>query len=244
MHFKHLLLLLAGLNLLPSLYAQPASTATAPAADSTNLAAGTTPEAQLASLQLEMTNAYQRVLQIVNQRVTAYSRTPSLHASVYSPGWFHEGAAKPDFNNVDIRQSQDLHYANEKFVTSDLNPGIVFLGQDLEFNANTKWFYTNRSLPKHKLTEAQMLEVNRLYRIIGRCETAINQLQAPAAAETQPAKTDADGKSEVDTGTIIPGQQFEAIRKIPKQDRILYGGIAIGSLLLIVVVLRLFRRRT
>jgi hypothetical protein len=236
MHFKHLLLLLAGLSLLPSLCAQPASTNSA----STNQ----TPEAQLASLQLEMTNAYQRVLQIVNQPVKAYARTAGLRVSVYSPGWFHEGAARPDFNNVDIRQSQDLHYGSREYVTSDLNPNMVFLGQDLEFNANTKWFYTNRSLPKHKLTEAQMLEVNRLYRIIGRCETAINELQAPADTETQPAKTEADGKSEVDTGTIIPGQQFEAIRKIPKQDRILYGSIAIGSLLLIVVVLRLFRRRT
>jgi hypothetical protein len=237
MYFKHLLLLLAGLSLLPSLHAQPAATATAPAGDSTNPTTGTTPDAQLASLKLEMTNACQRVLQIVNQHVTAYARTQGLRVSTYSPGWFHEGAARPDFNNVDIRQSQDLHYANEKYVTSDLNPGIVFLGADLEFNAMTKWFYTNRSLPKHKLTEAQMLEVNRLYRIIGRCQTAINQLQAPAVTEAQPAKTEAD------TGTIIPGQQFEAIRKIPKQDRIFYGSIAIGSLLLIVVVLRLFRKR-
>jgi hypothetical protein len=236
MYFKQLLLLLAGLNLLPSLYAQPTSTDAASTA-STNAATGTTPEAQLASLQLEMTNAYQRVLQIVNQPVKAYARTAGLRASVFSPGWFHEGAARPDFNNVDIRQSQDLNYASHQYVTSDLNPNMVFLGQDLEFNANTKWFYTNRSLPKHKLTEAQMLEVNRLYRIIGRCETAINQLRPPAVAETQPAKTEADA------GTVIPSQQFEAIRKIPKQDRILYGSIAIGSLLLIVVVLRLFRRR-
>jgi hypothetical protein len=230
MHFKHLLLLLIALSLLSPLYAQLASTNSI---GSTNQ----TPEAQLASLQLEMTNAYQRVLQIVNQPIRAYARTPGLHVSVYSPGWFHEGAGKPDFNNVDIRQSQDLNYASHQYVTSDLNPNMVFLGQDLEFNANTKWFYTNRSLPKHKLTEAQMLEVNRLYRIIGRCETAINQLQPPAVTETQPAKTDAEA------GTIIPGQRFEAIRKIPKEDRILYGGIAIGALLLIVVVLRFFRSR-
>ena len=230
MHFKHLLLLVIVLSLLPSLYAQLASTNSA---GSTNQ----TPEAQLASFQLEMTNAYQRVLQIINQPVRAYARTPGLPVSVYSPGWFHEGASRPDFNNVDIRQSQDLNYAGHQYVTSDLNPNMVFLGQELEFNSATKWFYTNRSLPKHKLTEAQMLEVNRLYRIIGRCETAINQLQAPAVTETQPAKT------EPETGAIIPDQRFEAIRKIPQQDRILYGGIAIGSLLLIVILLRLFRKR-
>jgi hypothetical protein len=223
MYSKHLLLLLAILSLLPAVCAQPTSLSS----DSTNLA----------DLQLEMTNACQRVLQIVNQPVQAYARTPGLHVSTYSPGWYHPGAAKPDFDNVDVRQSQDLHYANEKYVTSDLNPSVVFLGQDLEFNANTKWFYTNRSLPKHKLTEAQMLEINRLYRIIARCETAIQQLQPLPVAQTQPAKTDAE------SGEVIPGQQFEALRKIPKKDRILYGSIGIGSLLLIVLALRLLRRR-
>ena len=122
MHFKHLLLLVIVLSLLPSLYAQLASTNSA---GSTNQ----TPEAQLASLQLEMTNACQRVLQIINQPVRAYARTPGLHVSVYSPGWFHEGASRPDFNNVDIRQSQDLNYAGHQYVTSDLNPNMVFLGQ-------------------------------------------------------------------------------------------------------------------
>ena len=31
----------------------------------------------------------------------------------------------------------------------------------------TKYFYTDRSVPKKKLTEEEMLEINRLYRIIG-----------------------------------------------------------------------------
>ena len=33
----------------------------------------------------------------------------------------------------------------------------------------TKIFYQDRSLPKKRLTEEEMLEINRLYRIIGRC---------------------------------------------------------------------------
>jgi len=55
-------------------------------------------------------------------------------------------------------------------VTSDVNPGVVFVGPELEFNSMTKYFYVDRSLPKKKLTEAEMLEINRLYRIIGTCE--------------------------------------------------------------------------
>ena len=43
----------------------------------------------------------------------------------------------------------------------------------------TKYFYTDRSVPKKKLTETEMLEINRLYRIIGRCEQQLVQLQAP-----------------------------------------------------------------
>jgi hypothetical protein len=49
-------------------------------------------------------------------------------------------------------------------------------------------------------------------------------------------------KTETSEGDIIPGQRFESIRKIPQQTRLLYGGIAIGVLVLLVVSLRLFRR--
>ena len=34
----------------------------------------------------------------------------------------------------------------------------------------TKYFYEDRSLPKKKLTGEEMLEINRLYRVIGRCK--------------------------------------------------------------------------
>ena len=136
----------------------------------------TTPNERLLAFQLEMTNAYQRVLQIVNRPVKAYKRTKDMQVWKSSPGWFHEGAIEPDFNNVDVRQSQQLVYADHKYQTSDLNPGIVFMGSDLEFNAMTKIFYTNRSLPKCRLTEAEMLEINQLYRTIGRCRGEIERL--------------------------------------------------------------------
>lgn len=102
-------------------------------------------------------------------------QSENTSASVYSPGWFHEGASVPDFLNVDVRKSQELIYASRLYVTSDLNPGVVFLGRDLEFNSMTKLFYVDRSIPKHKLTEAQMLEINRLYRIIGHCREKISR---------------------------------------------------------------------
>jgi len=97
----------------------------------------------------------------------------------YSPGWFHQGAIKPDFNTVDVRATQQLDYAGHQYVTSDLNPGVVFLGNELEFNPMTKYFYTDRLVPKKKLTEAEMLEINQLYRVIGHCEQQLTELQNP-----------------------------------------------------------------
>jgi hypothetical protein len=129
-------------------------------------------------LKAEMENAIAKVREIVNQPVTRLPQTPDTDVATYSPGWFHEGAEKPDFNRVDVRTTRQLSYEKHEYVTSDLNPGFVFKGQDLEFNAMTKYFYTDRSVPKKKLTEAEMLEINRLYRIIGRDEEELAKIQA------------------------------------------------------------------
>lgn len=228
-------LLLVVLSIVPCLHARQSADSSAPPA-ATNSAAAT-PEQQLSALQLEMTNAYSRVLQIVNRPVPAYARNPDTEVSVYSPGWFHPGAMKPDFNTVDVRKSQELTYLKHPYVSSDLNPGICFLGKDLEFNSMIKYFYTNRSLPKRKLTEPEMLEINQLYRVIGRCEGEIAKLQTPASSDTQ--STNAAGETE----QVVPGQSFEAIRKIPKETRVLYGGIAIGGLVALMIVMRLFKKR-
>ena len=128
-----------------------------------------------AAVKTELNNAVLRVEQIVNQPVTQLNHTPEMSVSTYSPGWFHPGAERPDFKTVDIRATQDLNYAKNQYVTSDLNPGVVFPGKELEFNSKTKYFYTDRSLPKKKLTEAEMLEINRLYRVIARDEDELSQ---------------------------------------------------------------------
>ncbi len=127
-----------------------------------------------------MDAAMQRVKAVVNQPVTKLPRKPYMRVAEFGPGgWFHPGAETPDFNAVDVRNSQQLPYGKFDYVTSDLNPGVVFLGHELEFNSMTKYFYTDRSVPKKKLTEAEMLEVNRLYRIIGRCQQLLADLQPP-----------------------------------------------------------------
>jgi len=221
------------------LSAQPAAPDSTPISDTNSATAGT-PAEQIATLQTEITNTFQQVLKIVNQPVKAYVHTAGLHVSVYNEGWFHPGASRPDFNSVDVRKSQELIYANQPYVTSPLNPGLVFMGRDLEFNGNLKYFYTDRSLPKHKLTEAQMIEINRLYRIIGHDETQIRRLQTQM--DEVAAKAENTG---TETQTVaLPNQPLAQIQSIPRQTRLLYGGIAIGALIVLIVVLRLFKKRS
>jgi len=140
---------------------------------------GASAESQIAALKAQRTEAIFRVQQIVNQPVTHLKRTPDMNVRVFSPGWFHEGANTPSFDKVDVRVTQEFPYQGRKYVTSDLNPGEVFLGDELEFNSMTKYFYTTRNVPKKKLTEAEMVEINTLYRTIGRCDRQIEELQNP-----------------------------------------------------------------
>jgi len=131
-----------------------------------------------AEVKAEMDSATARVKAIVNQPVRNFLKGPDVKYVIY-PYWFHDGASKPDFDHVDIRQTQDLHYATQGYVTSDLNPGVLWAGAELEFNTNTKYFYTDRSVPKKRLTEAEMLEINRLYRIIGEDEELLIDIKNP-----------------------------------------------------------------
>jgi hypothetical protein len=131
---------------------------------------GTNQPSSTADVKTELADAITKVKVIVNQPVSSLPRTPDMAVATYSPGWFHPGAIRPDFNTVDVRTTQKLDYAKDEYVTSDLNPEVVYLGSDLEFNSMTKFFYTDRSAPKKKLTAEEMLEINRLYRIIGQDE--------------------------------------------------------------------------
>jgi hypothetical protein len=200
-----LLLLLAGLSV-----ALPVSAQT------------TNKQAQIDALNSEKNDAMEQVRKIINQPVTRLARKPGMHGATFSPGWFHEGANKPDFNNVDVRTTQEKIYDTNDYVTSDLNPGVVFLGRELEFNANTKYFYTDRSLPKKKLSEPEMLEINRLYRIIGHCEHQLALLQNPESTTESTTES---------TSPLVPLLKSTSAR------------VTLVVLLLLAVVF-LFRRRS
>jgi hypothetical protein len=130
-----------------------------------------------AALEAEKNTAIQQVKEIVNQPVQRFTLRDDMNAAVFRPGWFHQGASRPAYHVVDVRQTRETPYAKFEFVTSDVTPGVAFYGAELEFNSMTKYFYEDYSSPKKKLTDAEMEEVNRLYRIIAHCDEELEQYQ-------------------------------------------------------------------
>jgi hypothetical protein len=139
-----------------------------------------TQQEQVAVVKKRLKDALTEVNLIVNQPPPSVPITPLLKGVVsYGEIWFHPGAATPDFKTVDIRKTQELgNYSRFAYVTSNMNPGVAFPGDQLEFNSMTKIFYIDRSIPKKKLTEEEMLEINRLYRIIGTCQDQLTLMGA------------------------------------------------------------------
>jgi len=131
------------------------------------------PAAQIASLRRQLDDAVKRVQAIVNQEVPPLPRDPGMRLWEY---YFHDGATRPDFNTVDVRATQETHYDEHDYITWKGHPDLMWPGRELEFNSMTKYFYADRTVPKKKLTEGEMLEINRLYRIIGQCEQRLGRL--------------------------------------------------------------------
>jgi hypothetical protein len=129
------------------------------------------------SIQLEWDKTIKKIQAIVNQT------PPPLH-SIGSASynhrsyWYHPGASKPDFNTADILSGREKLGENGQYITCDLNPGDYWLADDCEFNSQLKYFYTDRNVPKKKLEDLEVKEVIRLYRILGRLETAQSDLPA------------------------------------------------------------------
>ena len=155
-----------------------ASTATpTPIPAKTSEAAVETPPAQNKAAALlaerKLRRAIEIVQNIVNQPPEATPIKPGMRVTNYGELWFHPGATRPDFAHVDVRATQELSYSKFPYVTSNLNPGVAFDGAGLEFNSMLKFFYLDRTLPKKKLTEREMLEINQQYRVIAECQAQL-----------------------------------------------------------------------
>jgi hypothetical protein len=136
-----------------------------------------TMQEQITALLKEQNLAVQKIQEIVNQAVAPVQATLKMRVAVCGPDWFDSGITKPDFNKVDVRATQQHDYDRFEYVASKARPETIYRGKELEFNPMTKFFYKDMSAPKKKLTEAEMIEINRLFRIIGRTEKQLDKLQ-------------------------------------------------------------------
>jgi hypothetical protein len=134
---------------------------------------------------------------------------------------------------VDIRTTRETPYASHTYVTSDLNPGVVFLGAELEFNSNTKLFYTDRSVPKKKLTEEQMVEINRLYRIIAKCDITLHPLVNEEVVVTNEVTSETDP-------VVNPPMFSRDYFSMHKKQLLIFGS---GLLALAIVLQLVFKKR-
>jgi hypothetical protein len=145
-----------------------AQKAAAPAASPAPAATQAQQSAQVAEARAKIADALAKARAIINQPVPSVAITDGMQVVTFPDGWFHPGAGIPAFSSVDIQATQDVStYEAYPFVSSNLTPGVAFAGKDCEFNSMTKFLYTNRSLPKKRLTPQEMQEVNRLYHIVG-----------------------------------------------------------------------------
>jgi hypothetical protein len=65
------------------------------------------------------------------------------------------GANKPNYKRVDIRKTQDISYGKHEYVTSDLNPGIVFHGPKSNSILDRILLSADLSVPKNAFTKTK-----------------------------------------------------------------------------------------
>ena len=127
---------------------------------------------QAKAAQAEFDATTRQVQAIVNQTPpTALPPQGSTEVYWYN---FDPGAIKPDFNVADVVTGREAWSGD--FVYMKTRPGVFYRAADCEFNPQTKFFFTDRNVPKKKLTDAENREIVRLYRILGKDETIINTL--------------------------------------------------------------------
>jgi hypothetical protein len=139
----------------------------------------TQPAASADALEAQLKDAVDHVNIIVNQPVQYVPRTQENwnQCAWFGDAYFHPGATTPDFANVDVRKTQETkNYDGYAYASSKFTPDRAYVASDMAFNSMTKFFYQDRTVPKKKLTEDEMLEINRLYRIIAKCCAQLTQL--------------------------------------------------------------------
>ena len=146
---------------------------------------------EIASIRLKRARTEDRIRALVNQPPPNLPRTVRMRVQTTAEAWYPETTTAPDYANVDVRVTQQKDYDGKGYLANAANSGVVYFGDELEFNPVLNYYYVDRTLPKKKLTSAEMEQINALFREIAECD---QQLKSPrpssdAKAATPPAST-------------------------------------------------------
>ncbi|MBE7210460.1 MAG: hypothetical protein INR65_05530, partial [Gluconacetobacter diazotrophicus] len=144
-----------------------------------------TPDKVLAGLQgkaagaarAEFDKTTHQVQAIVNQ-VPPMVPKPPAGAEVYGYD-YHPGANPPDYDATNLVGTRELWKGEYVYIQSV--PNVYYRAADCEFNPQTKFFFTSRTVPKKKLTDTEYAELTRLYHLLGQQQKAIDNVPSPAA---------------------------------------------------------------
>ncbi len=141
---------------------------------------------EIASIRLRRARTEERIRSLVNQPPPSLPRTVRMRVQSTSGAWYPETSAAPDYAQVDVRATQQNNYDGKGYLATATDPGVVYLGDELEFNPVLNYYYVDRTLPKKKLTPAEMEQINALFREIAELD---QQLKSPRPSSNAPAST-------------------------------------------------------
>lgn len=148
---------------------------------------------EIASIRLKRARTEDRVRALVNQPPPSLPRTVRMRVQTNAGAWYPETATAPDYANVDVRATQQKNYDGKGYLATAAAPGVVYLGDELEFNPLLNYYYVDRTLPKKKLTSAEMEQINALFREIAECD---QQLKSPRPSSDAKTATPAASTTE------------------------------------------------
>ncbi len=123
----------------------------------------------------------QQIQAIVNQTPTT---RPDKVGSTVSIG-FHAGAIKPNFKAItlpELKRGREFYNAETAWMQDA--PNVFYLARETEFNPMTKYFYTDRSKAKKRLSDAEYDRLLVLYHRLGELEGQPVPTAASMVADT------------------------------------------------------------
>ncbi len=125
----------------------------------------------------EFDKTTRKVQAIVNQTPPIVPK-PADDAEVYHYS-YHPGANAPDYDAENLLATREIWKGEYAYIEGV--PNVYYRSAECEFNPQTKYFYTSRTVPKKKLSDAEYGELTRLFHLLGQQQKAMANVPPPTA---------------------------------------------------------------